>query len=78
VLIMAKSLGLKTAPQCKGLQNLCEMLREITCVLHFHIEQDKMAKLDRMNGHDTPLSEITSPILIRIFVIDPILQIIRE
>lgn len=48
----------------------------ITCILDIDIEQDKVAKLNGMNRHDTSFPEVASPVLISVLIIDPILQIV--
>ena len=37
-----------------------------------------MTKLNRVNWHDATFAQITSPILVGILVINPILKIVRE
>lgn len=50
----------------------------ITSVLDIYVQQDKMTKLDGMHGHDAPLPEIASPILIGILVVYTIFQIVGK
>jgi len=37
-----------------------------------------MIELDRMNGHDTAFPEVASPILVSVFVVYPVLNVVRK
>lgn len=37
-----------------------------------------MSEFYRVNWHDPAFSKITAPVLVRVFVIDPILKVVRQ
>jgi ABC-type polysaccharide transport system permease subunit len=52
------------------------LLVSLAGVLDMDIEQYEVTEFDRMDRHDATLSQITSPILVCVLVIDSILHIV--
>jgi hypothetical protein len=51
---------------------------DVTCILHRDIEQKQVSQFDRVHGHDSAFSQVAHPSLIRILIINSIIQIIRK
>ena len=55
-----------------------ETTRLLTCVLGSDVEKNQMAKLHRVDRHNAAFTKITLPVLVFIFVVNPVLQVIRQ
>lgn len=52
-------------------------LAGLTAVLDSNTEQDQVTKLHRVDRHEASFSEITPPVLVRVLVVNPVLQVVR-
>lgn len=76
VLIIAKSLGLKTENTLASV--LIWQWLKFTGILDIHIEQHEVTQLNGMNRHYPSFPKVTSPVLVGIFVIYPILKVVWQ
>ena len=49
-----------------------------TSILDRYVEEDEMTKLNGVDRHYTSFPQITSPVLVGVFVVDPILDIVWQ
>ena len=76
-LMMAKSLGLNTVKR-KGQCQTISHSEWRTCILDGDIQQDHMCEFNRMHWHHAPFAEVTLPVLVSVFVVDPVLDVVRQ
>lgn len=77
LLMMEKSLGLKTIG-CQVQRRTRIAVMCPTCVLNCEVQQDHVAKFNRMYRHHSAFPQVAPPILISMLVIDPVLDVVGK
>lgn len=78
MLIIVKSLGLKTGLHRDERTHILCFKYKLTCILHLDVEQNQVRELNRVYWHYSTLTQIASPILICVFIVHPILDVVRK